>query len=55
MLPLAPFGGFLDAIYRYNAGNYTRLRYHLRFRKPYIDSAIAATEDGSGALWLPAR
>jgi len=44
----------LDAIYRYNAGSYTRLALPPSFPKPYIQTGIAATEDGSGALWLAA-
>ena len=43
-----------DAIYRYNAGNYTRVALPPSFPKPYQEAGIAATEDGSGALWLAA-
>jgi len=42
------------AIYRYNAGSYTRIALPPSFQKPYIQPGIAATEDGSGALWLAA-
>jgi len=44
----------VDAIYRYDAGNYTRLALPPSFPKQYIQTGIAATEDGSGALWLAA-
>ena len=44
----------LDAIYRYNAGNYTRVAYPPSFSKPHTAS-ILATEDGSGVLWLNAE
>jgi len=43
-----------DAIYRYNAGNYTKIALPPSFPKLYHERAIAATEDGSGALWLAA-
>ena len=43
-----------DAIYRYEAGNYTRLALPPSFPKPYLESGIAATEAGSGAFWLAA-
>jgi len=43
----------LDAIYRYDAGNYTRIT--LPFPKPYLANPPQATEDGSGALWLSAQ
>ncbi len=43
-----------DAIYRYDAGNYTRIALPPSFPKPYLERAIAATEDGSGTLWLAA-
>ena len=45
----------LDAIYRYNAGSYTRIALPPSFPKPYVETGIAATEDGSGALWLAAE
>jgi PAS domain S-box-containing protein len=44
----------IDAVYRYNAGNYTRLPLPPSFPKPYVQTGIAATEDGSGTLWLAA-
>jgi signal transduction histidine kinase len=43
-----------DAIYRYDAGSYTRVPLPPSFPKTYSERAIAATEDGSGALWLAA-
>jgi PAS domain S-box-containing protein len=43
-----------EAIYRYDAGNYTRLALPPSFPKTYFQTGIAATEDGSGALWLAA-
>jgi PAS domain S-box-containing protein len=43
-----------DAIYRYNAGSYTRIALPPSFPKPY-NFGIAASEDGSGALWLSAE
>jgi PAS domain S-box-containing protein len=45
----------LDAIYRYNAGSYTRIALPPSFTKPYLQTGIAATEDGSGVLWLAAE
>ena len=44
-----------DAIYRYDAGNYTRIALPTWFPKPYPHGRIEATEDGSGALWLSAE
>jgi len=44
----------VDSIYRYDAGNYTRLSLPPSFPKPYVQTGIAATEDGSGTLWLAA-
>jgi len=44
----------LDAIYRYDAGNYTRIALPPSFPKPYLGPPPQATEDGSGALWLSA-
>jgi PAS domain S-box-containing protein len=44
-----------DALYRYHSGNYTRVALPLPFPKPYVETAIAATEDGSGTLWLAAK
>jgi PAS domain S-box-containing protein len=44
----------LDAIYRYDAGNYTRIALPPSFPKPFLATHIEATEDGSGALWLSA-
>ena len=44
-----------DAIYRYDAGNYTRIALPTSFPKPYPAALIQATEDGSGALWLSAE
>jgi signal transduction histidine kinase/ligand-binding sensor domain-containing protein len=44
-----------DAIYRYNAGSYTRIALPPSFPKPYLQLGISATEDGSGALWLSAE
>jgi hypothetical protein len=44
-----------DAIYRYDAGNYTRIALPPSFPKPYLDTPPRATEDGSGALWLSAE
>jgi PAS domain S-box-containing protein len=43
-----------NAIYRYDAGNYTRLALPPSFPKSYFQTGIAATEDGSGELWLAA-
>jgi PAS domain S-box-containing protein len=45
----------LDAIYRYDAGNYTRIALPPSFPKPFLATSIEATEDGSGALWLSAE
>jgi signal transduction histidine kinase/streptogramin lyase len=45
----------LDAIYRDEARQYTRLALPPWLPKPYMGSAIEATEDGSGALWLAAE
>jgi PAS domain S-box-containing protein len=44
-----------DAIYRYEAGNYTRIALPAWFPKPYPHGRIEATQDGSGALWLSAE
>jgi ligand-binding sensor domain-containing protein len=44
-----------DGIYRYDAGNYTRISLPRSFPKLYRASAMVATEDGSGALWLSAE
>jgi PAS domain S-box-containing protein len=44
-----------DAIYRYDARNFTRIALPPSFPKPYTNFGIAATEDGSGALWLSAE
>jgi len=43
-----------DAIYRYDAGNYTRLALPPSFPKPFLATHIEATEDGAGVLWLSA-
>jgi PAS domain S-box-containing protein len=40
------------ALYRYEAGNYTKIALPASFPKPYL--GIEATEDGSGTLWLSA-
>ena len=45
---------FWDGIYRYKAGNYTKAALPPSFPKIYFERAMAATEDGSGALWLAA-
>ena len=45
---------FWDGIYRYRAGSYTWVALPPSFPNPYTERAIAATEDGSGALWLAA-
>jgi PAS domain S-box-containing protein len=45
----------IDAIYRYDAGKYTRIAYPTSFPKPYLAAMIEATEDGSGSLWLAAQ
>ncbi len=42
------------AIYRYDAGSYTRIPLPPLFPKPYTEVEIAMTEDGSGTLWLAA-
>ncbi|WP_245632684.1 sensor histidine kinase [Edaphobacter aggregans] len=42
----------LDAIYRFNAGKYTRIALPPSFPKTIVP--MGATEDGSGALWLTA-
>jgi len=44
-----------DAIYRYDAGKYTAVPLPPSFPKPYLNPAIVATEDGSGALWMAIR
>jgi signal transduction histidine kinase/ligand-binding sensor domain-containing protein len=44
----------LDAIYRYEAGKYTKLA-PPRLSRPFAGSVMEATEDGSGALWLSAE
>jgi len=41
-------------IYRYDAGNYTRLALPPSFPRIYTELAMEVTEDGSGALWLAA-
>ena len=46
---LCPF-----AIYRYDAGSYTKIALPPSFPKPYTEGEIAMTEDGSGVLWLAA-
>jgi signal transduction histidine kinase/sugar lactone lactonase YvrE len=43
------------AIYRYTAGNYSKIMFPPSFPKPYILPNIVATEDGSNALWLAAQ
>ncbi len=45
----------LDAIYRFNAGNYTRIALPASFPKPYLAAMIEATQDNSGTLWLAAQ
>ena len=45
----------IDAIYRYEAGKYTRITYPTSFPKPYLAAMVEATEDGSGSLWLAAQ
>jgi PAS domain S-box-containing protein len=45
----------LDAIYRYDAGKYTRIALPISFPKTYLAAMIEATEDGSGSLWLSAQ
>ncbi len=42
------------AIYRYDAGSYTKIALPPSFPKPYTEGEIAMTEDGSSALWLAA-
>jgi ligand-binding sensor domain-containing protein len=44
-----------DAIYRYDAGQYTRIPLPTSFPKPYPAGMMEATEDGSCALWLSAQ
>jgi PAS domain S-box-containing protein len=46
---LCPF-----AIYRHEAGAYTKIELPPSFPKPYTEGEIAMTEDGAGALWLAA-
>jgi len=43
-----------DAIYRYDAGKYTRITLPPSFPKTFSSVPMGATEDGSGALWLTA-
>src|SRR5262249_5463012 len=43
-----------DAIYRYDAGKYTKLALPPSFPKLYTERGITATKDGSGTLWLAA-
>jgi signal transduction histidine kinase/streptogramin lyase len=43
-----------DTVYRYDAGNYTRIALPRSFPKSYYGSAMVATEDGSGVLRLGA-
>jgi PAS domain S-box-containing protein len=43
------------AIYRYEAGRYTRIALPSSFPNPYFGTPPQATEDGSGALWLSAE
>jgi PAS domain S-box-containing protein len=45
----------LDALYRYDAGNYTRIALPPSFSKPYLGTPPQVTEDGSGTLWLSAE
>jgi PAS domain S-box-containing protein len=45
----------IDAIYRYEAGNHTRIALPASFPKPYLAALIEATEDGSGSLWMAAQ
>ena len=45
----------LDAIYRYDMGNYTKIALPASFPKLYLGASLQATEDGSGALWLSAE
>jgi len=51
----APGQVCVDAIYRYDAGRYTRIPLPASFPKPYLEFAPRATEDGSGSLWLSAE
>lgn len=44
-----------DAIYRYGAGNYTRIALPPSFPKSPLWTGVVATEDGSGAFWLSAQ
>ena len=44
-----------DAIYHYGAGSYTRLALPSSYPRKYGGLEIAATTDGSGALWLSAK
>ena len=44
-----------DAIYRYEAGNYTRIALPASFPKPDLAETLEATEDGSGTFWLAAQ
>ena len=44
----------MDAIYRFNAGKYTRIALPPSFPKTFSRVPMGATEDGSGALWLTA-
>jgi ligand-binding sensor domain-containing protein len=44
----------LDAIYRSDAGSYTKIALPPSFPKPYLGQPPQATEDGTGALWLSA-
>src|SRR5262249_11505701 len=43
-----------DAIYRYDAGTYTKLAFPPSFPELYTERGIVATKDGSGVLWLAA-
>jgi PAS domain S-box-containing protein len=45
----------LDAIYRYDAGSYTRIALPSSFPRPYPAGRMEAIEDGSGSLWLSAE
>ncbi|MGA9672340.1 MAG: two-component regulator propeller domain-containing protein [Terracidiphilus sp.] len=40
------------AIYRYEAGSYTKIPLPPSFPKPYTEGEIAMAEDGSGTFWL---
>ena len=44
-----------NAIYHYDAGSYTTIALPTSFPKPFGSTPIAATEDGSGTLWLSAE